>query len=53
MSTTRTVISRTNKKVNRPLGSNIFISTEMVVYREKKSNGRSTSRTAHEQIKLR
>lgn len=52
---TRTVISKSAKRFNRPMGSKIFIKTEQVVYRTiiGKRNGKPlyASETRHEEIR--
>jgi len=49
--TTRTVISKSAKRFNRPKGSVMFIKTEMVVYKTKLPNENHTSQTRHELVR--
>jgi hypothetical protein len=46
--TTRTVISKSNKRRAMPKGSQQFHQSEMVVYKTKLSNGNYHSETKHE-----
>jgi len=51
--TKRAVISKSEKKFNRPKGSAYFIYTEQVVYKTQNPDGTFTSQTRHELDKSR